>query len=50
MLKANNLLRYMNSVSAGVEVNTALILYKALIRAIFYYCSFVISQPTIQHV
>lgn len=41
MLKANNLLRYMNGIRHGMEVNTALIIYKVLIRAIFYYCSYI---------
>lgn len=38
--KANSLMRYLNKVSKGMEVNTALMLYKSLVRSITDYCNF----------
>lgn len=35
MLRANNLLKYMNNVGKRMEINTALMLYKVLVRSIF---------------
>lgn len=37
MTKANNLLKYMNNVGKRMEINTALLLYKVLVRSIFDY-------------
>lgn len=37
MRKANSLLRYMNGVNKGMEINTAEMLYKVLVRAVFDY-------------
>lgn len=37
MRKANSLLRYMNGVNKGMEINTAEMLYKGLVRAVFDY-------------
>lgn len=39
MLKTNSLLRYMNGVNKGMEINTAEMFYKALMRAVFDYGS-----------
>lgn len=39
MLKTNSLLRYMNGVNKGMEINTAEMFYKALVRAVFDYGS-----------
>lgn len=41
MVKANGLLKYMNGVGRGMEVNTTLMLYKSLIRAISGYDSMI---------
>lgn len=41
MVKANGLLKYMNGVGRGMEVNTTLMLYKSLIRAISGYGSMI---------
>lgn len=37
MRKANSLLRCMNDVNKGIEINTAEMLYKVLVKAIFDY-------------
>lgn len=39
MTRANSLLKYMNNVGKGMEINTALLLYKVLVRSIFDYGS-----------
>ncbi|XP_012543676.1 uncharacterized protein LOC105841103 [Monomorium pharaonis] len=39
--KANNVLKYANKVSRGMEVNTALLLYKSLVRSAMEYGIFV---------
>lgn len=39
MTRANNLLKYMNNVGKRVEINTALLLYKVLVRSTFDYGS-----------
>lgn len=39
MTRENNLLKYMNNVGKGMEINTALLLYKVLVRLIFDYGS-----------
>lgn len=36
MTRANNLLKYMNNVGKGMEINTALLLYKVLRTALGY--------------
>lgn len=41
IVKANGLLKYMNGVGRGMEVNTTLMLYKSLIRAISGYGSMI---------
>lgn len=41
MIKANNLLRYMNNIGKGMEINTAIIMYKSLVRSIFDYESYI---------
>lgn len=41
MRKANSLLRYMNGVNKGMEINTAGMLYKVLVRAVFIYGSII---------
>lgn len=37
----NSMLRYINRISRGIEVNTSLLLYKSLIRSIIDYGSFI---------
>lgn len=37
VIKANSILKYANKVSRGMDVSTALIMYKSLIRAIIDY-------------
>lgn len=37
MRKVNSLLRYMNGVNKGMEINTAEMLYKVLVKAVFDY-------------
>ncbi|XP_039314694.1 uncharacterized protein LOC113003343 [Solenopsis invicta] len=39
--KANNLMKYLSNVSRGIEVNTALILYKSLVRSVIDYGLFI---------
>lgn len=41
MRKANGLLRYMNGANKGMEINTAGMLYKVLVRAVFDYSSII---------
>lgn len=41
MRKANSLLRYMNGVNKEMEINTAGMLYKVLVRAVFDYGSII---------
>lgn len=49
MTRANNLLKYMNNVGKRVEINTALLLYKVLVRSTFDYGSmFFFSDLEIQ--
>lgn len=40
-VRANAMLRYVNGVNKGMEVNTALMLYKSLVRATIEYGSFI---------
>ncbi|XP_071575291.1 uncharacterized protein [Temnothorax nylanderi] len=48
--RANSIIRYLCGVSKGMEVNTALMLYKSLVRSITDYGSFVFfpRQPSLQ--
>lgn len=39
VLKSNNLLKYMNNVGKGMKINTALMMYKVLVRSVFDYGS-----------
>lgn len=41
VVRINSLFRYMNKVSWGMEVNTALLLYKSMLRSIIHYGSMV---------
>lgn len=43
-MKANGMLRYVNKVSRGMEVNTALLLYKSLVRSMLGPISFLIPM------
>lgn len=46
MLKANNLLQYMNGVGKKMEINTTEILYKVLVRSMFDYGSMIYFLKT----
>ncbi|XP_029159682.1 uncharacterized protein LOC114931710 isoform X1 [Nylanderia fulva] len=43
--RANNIMKYLSNITRGVEVNTALILYKSIVRSVMDYGLFVYS-PT----
>lgn len=45
--KANNIMKYLSSIARGVEVNTALMLYKSMVRSVLDYGLFIYS-PSIK--